>query len=143
MHGIALCVKKRYFSKVHYDAHIRNCEPVPSVGCAIQRSLAIAHSMIFEEQSIQIYTRNEMNPALSKVSFDPATDCRTVKRGYERRPKWGDAMGKNAMEKCKPQIREWFTIGAVEPAKKMSANRMHKLIQNMDPDRYDILSKRS
>lgn len=118
--------EQAYSIKAHFDVHVKNCEPPPIGGCTIQRAFLIAHSMIFEEQSIRIYTRNERNPALGKVQFDPATDCWIVKRGFARRPKWVDALGENTVEMFKPQIKEWFTIRAVEPSKKMTSNRMQK-----------------
>lgn len=82
-----------------------------------------------------MYPRHTANPALAKIAFYPSVDGWMVRKGFARRPRCGDAMGSITIFEFKKQIWEWLLIGNADPSKKMSANRMLKLIQIMNPDR--------
>lgn len=73
-----------------------------------------------------------------EVPFDSTVDGSEVTRGWKRRPKSGKALGETTILEFKPQIKEWFDLGSAEPAKKISACRMQKLLQGLHPHRYDL-----
>lgn len=52
--------------------------------------------------------------------------------------KVGDSLGENTVHEFKEQIRKWFNIGSAEPGKKMSAARMLRQLESMNPYRYDL-----
>lgn len=83
-------------------------------------------------------TKNSPNPKLVDVSFNPETDYRMVEVGWATKPKWGEAQVSNTVGEFKEQIMEWFEIGSHEPAKKVSASRMQRLLQGMYPNRKEM-----
>lgn len=138
--GVYTCAGCRmtYVRKALYDKHRSQCTVTKVEGDSLQRVLRIADNFINEERSIQWYTRHEENPKLALVAAPEAAEYRTVRTGWARRPKWGQAMSDSAINEFKPKIKLWFQVGAAEPAKKMSASRMLKLLQAMNPHRYDV-----
>lgn len=58
--------------------------------------------------------------------------------GWAKTPKWGEALGENTVNEFRSQIEEWFEVGSKNPAKKISACQMQRLLQGMHPNRYDM-----
>lgn len=108
------------------------------MGDTFQRAMAIAHDAVYKEETVKTYGRFDLNPKLAKVAFDPETDSRKVSLRWAQTPKWGEAMGTNTVQEFKKQIKEWFDIGSHQPAKKLPACRMQRLLQSMHPNRYDM-----
>lgn len=62
----------------------------------------------------------------------------TLKRGWARRPKWGQALEDNTKVDFGSQIKLRFEIGAADSFKKLYVCRMLKLLQVTNPHRYDL-----
>lgn len=124
--------------KKSFDNHNENCTEDSYHGDKLQRALGLAYDMVYTSNLVTVYTRHESHPLLSSMDFNPEVDGREVKRGWARRPKWGKALGESTILEFKAQIKQWFYIGSAEPAKKLSACRMQKLLQGLNPHRYNL-----
>lgn len=80
-----------YKHRKKYDEHVRRCTRDTGEGVTLQRALKMAHTMVYLENEMNIYTRHDSHPLLSLVQVDGEEYRRTVKRGWARRPKWGQA----------------------------------------------------
>lgn len=106
------------------------------------RELRGLRNTLNEERTIEWNTRHEKTPKLALVALPsrvPQTaECRVVRTGWARSPKWGASMWDTALNEFKSQIKVLFQVGAAEPAKKMSASRMLKFLKAMNPHCYDV-----
>lgn len=64
-----------------------------------------------------------------------------MRRGWAKRPRWGEGLGTNTINEFKGQLKSWFDIGSAEPARKISAARMHRMLEGMHPTRYDLTTE--
>lgn len=124
--------------KTVFDKHVENCDTTKVQGDTLHRALTMADMFINEDRRIQWYTRHKKNPKLAMVRSPEPAECRKVRTGWTRRPKWGQSMGDTTIDEFKSQLKIWFQIGAAQPLRKMSASRMYKLLQAMNPQRYDL-----
>lgn len=84
---------ERMFSReVMFKRHVDGCRTYRSEkkGYDIDAALCVAHDVVCTQNEIGVYNRHWMNPELVKISFNAETDCREVRRGWARRPKWGN-----------------------------------------------------
>lgn len=130
----------RYLQEVSFKKHESNCSYVRINGRSIERTLNLAYDMIYVDKTVETYGRHEKNPILSDINFEAKSYCKAADKGWAKRPKWGEGMGEADIEEFRVQIEEWFNIGSACPAQKISAARMHKLLQGMNPYRYDLPS---
>lgn len=120
---------------------MKACTKEQEVGDALQRALKYALEVVYDDHVVGVYTRNYINHRLAEVKFDPDVDFRELRRGWAKKPKWGEGLRSNTLSEFKDQIQEGLDIGSSEPGKKISAPRMHRMLERMHPNRYGLLTE--
>lgn len=112
--------EKLFSRKSMFDRHEQGCQDSRNEkrGDSIGAALTIAHELVYGQNEAGVYNRHCTNPELTKIGLNVNKDCREVRRGWTKRPKWGESIGTNTVSEFKPQIKIWFDIGSAEPGKK-------------------------
>lgn len=121
-----------------FESHKLVCMEDPCNDDTLQRAMAMDHDMIYASNFVTVYSLHTTHPVLKGIHCDGNVDARTVKRDWEQRPKWGQALGESTILEFKHQVKQLFDDGSAEPAKKLSAYRMQKLLHGLHPHRYDL-----
>lgn len=128
-----------YWKKGCREEHEKQCSYEKVEGNSLQRAMKLAHSMIYLDKTVEVYTKHDKHPLMKDLLTNTDGYSRRLCVGWARRPKKGKSMGcDTAIEEFKGKIREWFNIGSASPSRKISAARMANLIVSMNPYRYDL-----
>lgn len=138
--GVHQCdkCKRRFRQQKAYEVHMEGCSDDKNGGDTVQRAMEMAYDLVYKDNAVDVYKRNDINPKLALVTFDENVDCRKLQIGWAKTSKWGEALGANTVEEFRKQITEWFDIGSKEPAKKLTPSRMLRLLHGLQPTRYDL-----
>lgn len=50
-----------------YEGHVETCNDNKNSGDTMERALAIAHDLVYKENTVEVYGRMERNPNLAMV----------------------------------------------------------------------------
>lgn len=133
---------RRYKVKKSFDEHVSTCCSEHMNGSSVQRAVAIVYDMIHLYKTVECYSRHDRNPNMEEIQVDPETDGRVMEKGWERRPKRGEALTEvTEVDEFKPDIIKWFNIGSACQSHKFSAAKMVQMLHGMYPCRYDLPSE--
>lgn len=85
------------------------------------------------------YTSQNTSPAVRGIVIGEKTrDFLTVPSGWARRPKHGETLGRNTVDRYKSDISDMFLAGEADKSLKLSPSQMLSRLRLKYPGRYDI-----
>lgn len=129
-YGVFACAQcnQTYRRTPVYEDHIASWKGERSMEDTFVRAMVISHNAVYNENMVKTYGRFYPNPKLANATFKPETDSRKVSLVCSKAPKWYEALGTNTVEDFRSQIMQCFDIGSHQPAKKLPARRMQRLL---------------
>lgn len=125
-----------------FKRHVERCQTdrTEKVGDDIDAELFISHKLVYKQNEKDVYNRHCMNLGIGYISLNYETDCREVRRGWARQPKWGNHFEETRCMSSGQTLSYGLTL-AQQNQGNISPVRMLKQLQTMHPGRYDFPTK--